>query len=304
VEAGGDCAGADGSPDLPFCDVQQAVTVAGGSRSVIIVRAGSYPPFTVFDKQLLVIGRGTEQAPAGIVLGPTDETRVTIEGGAADVTIRNLVVSGATDVSGLGISCRQGAICRIERCEITNNGRGVFAAGERLEVRRTFVRGHLYGGIETAATAFVIENSVLFQNGSSATSFGGASLGNSLPGDSRIFRYNTLSENFSNGTTGSSSSVVCEQPTTLTSSIFWENEDAPTSDCAIAYSVIDDPVVGSMPTNTAQDPLFEPPPSRPLHPGIGSSAIGLGDPNDVPAIDADGAVRDADPDSGAYEYVP
>lgn len=293
----------DGSPERPFCELNEAFSAAAGKK--IIVRAGNYPPALVTTGAWTIIGKPGARLNQG---GP-DVARIEMQGTNVDVTVRGLEISGANGVNGRGVFCRTGARCTLERLDVHDNTTGVFADNAiLLDLRRSAVHHNAGGGIRTTLTDFSIVNNLIWSNGTVLSQTGGARLGvGQSPTGPRVFKHNTVFHNHTVlGMTGIAAGAICSSATALVGNIFWDNDgDEVTAMCDVQYSVIDDPALGTG-TNSKDDPKFE-------SYDVDTPDLHLKDPDspcrdrvevqDGPPVDYFGQARtDGRPDCGADEY--
>jgi hypothetical protein len=299
VDASADCAVADGTAQMPYCVIQDAVDDAGAGKNVILVRAGNYAPAVIQDLMLVLQGRGNPS----VRLGAANVSRLEVSGALADVIIRGFELSGATTDPAAGLFCRNNSTCRLERSTVGLNAFGVYAQNADLTVERTTIHENASGGLLTTATDFTVTNSWFWGNGGS--NIGAAQLGTNGPTARREFRNNTLFSNFVGIVPASVGAVQCQVATALTSNIYRGN-DTPMIGvmCTVDHSFIDDAIIGGMATNSTMDPQFvdENPVNPDLHIMAGSPAIGAALATGAPALDFDGQSRDdGAPDVGSDE---
>jgi hypothetical protein len=302
VDATADCMAGDGTAALPYCAIQQAVDDVTAGRDVVLVRPGDYVPAVINDKALVMVGQGRPR----IALGSAGTARLEVTGAAADATIRGFVLTGATSDPAAGLFCRNNSTCRLVRSDVGPNAFGVFAQNADLTLDRVTIHENSSGGLLTTASDFTVMNNWFWANGGS--SIGAAQLGTNGAVGRRLFRNNSLFSNFRGTVAGSVGAVQCQVATTISSNIYRTN-DSPMIGvlCSVDHSVIDDAVIGVMPTNSMGDPLFVSvnPVAPDLHIQAGSAAIGLSEVTGAPPLDFDGEARDdGAPDTGADELVP
>lgn len=304
VDAAATCGVGDGSPTTPYCDVGEALdAVDTTGKALILVRSGDYPPFRVTGGDTVkIFGKGNPS----ISLGGSDLDRVEIDGAGTSALIRGLTVTGATNAGRLGVNCHAGATCTLLKMDVSYNATGILADGAGLlVVERTTIHHNAAGGLRTSASDFQIVNNLIYTNGTSSSTFGGVKLTSSST-ELRVFRHNTVFNNKVNPlATGAAGAVSCQQATTLTSNVLWDN-DPPivTAGCTVEYSVIDDAVLGVLNMNTPEDPKFESTDvdNPDLHLKSGSPAIDTARGDGAPAVDYFGQERVAPPDMGADEF--
>ncbi len=298
------CPTPDGSAAMPYCTIQQAVDNVIAGRNVILVRpgTGSYAAAVIQDATVVLVGQGTPSISGGA----TNQSRIEVSGGTADVTIRGFVLAGATSDPAAGLFCRNNATCRLQRSNVGPNAFGVYAQNADLTIERTVVHENASVGLLTTAADFTVVNNWFWGNGGS--DIGAAQFGTNGAAGRRIFRNNSLLSNFRGTMAGSVGAVQCQVMTALSSNIFWQN-DSPMIGalCTVDHSIIDDPVFGVMPTNSQLDPMFvsTSPITPDLHIVSGSPAIGFSEALSAPVDDFDGNARDdGAPDTGADELIP
>jgi hypothetical protein len=185
----------DGSAAAPFCYADDAAAALSVTKSVIVARG------TVAPLGPLAIALST---PPVLIAGKASATLRPPPGGsppviaitAGDVTLHDLTISYGNDT---GVSVSGGATLRMDRCYVLNN-QGV--------------------GIQAAASAFDIINTVVAGNGAAAGGYG-VSLGN-YSGSPTRFIFNTVVNNVGGG-------VFCGTPSNYTLKGILANGNGPTN---------------------------------------------------------------------------
>lgn len=115
--------------------------------------------------------------------------------GTANVTIHDLMITGASGMNGHAIVIEGDGDVTLDGVFLhLNTGFGVLSgAGGLLTIRRSIVSANARGGISVAGLEFDITNSIIVANGSPSSVVGGASLSpDQVP---RIFDFNTVADN-------------------------------------------------------------------------------------------------------------
>jgi hypothetical protein len=296
----GDCTMSNGTPAMPYCDVQPAIDAVNASgKHKIHLRDGHYNGFSVSGGVTLSIFGG----PGAIVdQGSGSGNRAAVSGAGTDVTMRGFQIAQAS--SGRGVFCQTGATCRLRQLEIAFNGTGVATANvPLLELSRSYLHDNSGGGLITTVTDLDVENDIVFHNGTGSSMMGGVKLGSEYSGGgTRVFQFNTVFLNSASVTAGG---VECDANTRLGSSILYMNTplEVTTPTCDVHVSAIDQAVVNAMNGNIATDPLLvsEDPFTPDFHLMPGSPCIDVGETTAPPMLDFFGQKRDSMPDVGADE---
>ncbi|HEY0707680.1 MAG TPA: right-handed parallel beta-helix repeat-containing protein [Polyangia bacterium] len=251
----------NGSPANPFCRVSDAVAATTAMRRVLLLKGpGTLDPIVITNAgmPLHIIGKDRPVISAGAV--PGIQVNATI-----DVRIRDLTID---DGDRVGVIAEGNATVRLNRCFITNNMGGGFAA--------------------TQGAGFDISNTVFAGNGAALignVTFAGAYLGTPGGNRPRRFRFNTIVNHPGPG-------VVCADNTTeVVGLLTYMNSISDVAACRNTNS------------SPSADPLFSP--SRMYHLSATSPFINKVPVSSAPPDDMDGEMRD-DPmaDWGADEYRP
>lgn len=302
VDRGSPCDGADGSVDLPFCEISDAVaTVSADDPTAIRVK----PNTMAYSKQV--------QVPAGRVLAivRNGNGAAKLEVGALDsltvndestVYLDQLQISKG-DVS-KGIFCKGGAKVWADRTQIVDRkGLGIEGFDCDLHLRQSRLYLNLGGGLKLTGGSVRLENSFIVSNGGSFAAVSGVVLSNGATLDAV---YTTIADN--DGKAGVEDSLDCinQGTVTLRNSIVFGQSEATSVSCPMATaarSVVDS--MALMAEGTVVIPALEP--TWFVMPETGNFQIKAGAPfQDVaiwssgdPTADYDGDPRpgtDGDPD--------
>jgi hypothetical protein len=251
--------GAGGAPMMPYCLAQDGITsaVAGGKPLVVMRGPVDRWTFSSTTKPLSVVGQmGAKVVGAGVGV------RVS----AGDIYLRNLIVS-VSGAIGTGVVAENGAILRMNRCSVINNGAG---------------------GISVNNAGFDIVNTVIAGNdgGESVpgTTFGGVYL-SAAAGKPQRFLNNTIVGNKAPG-------LYCTGTYPVKGLLANGNAVREVFMCAPVSSNVVDP------------PQFDQ--ARPYHLTASSPCVNAGDPTEFPPDDLDGDARPqmGRSDCGADEFKP
>ena len=156
-----------GTSAVPFCQIQAALD--DGSAELIAVR-DSVSPYAPIELSTggtaFVIGVQPEGPTPRINQQLADDTAVAVKCiNASTLTLVDINASGNND-SGAGISVTN---CNLTLIGVTVSGNGdaglVASAGADLTVRRSEFSGNEGGGLDLAGTTYLIENSLIANNG-------------------------------------------------------------------------------------------------------------------------------------------
>ncbi|MBK9755398.1 MAG: hypothetical protein IPO88_18200 [Nannocystis sp.] len=301
VDRGLPCDGADGSMELPFCEINDAVAKIGaGDPTAVLVKANAI----AYSEQIQV---AAERTLAIVRLG---SGTAKLEVGALDSLVVNdnsvvyldqLQISKG-DVS-KGIFCNGGSMW-IDRTQIVDRkGLGVEGLNCALRLRQSRIYLNLGGGLKLTGGSVYLENSFIVSNGGSFAAVSGVVLSN---GATLNGLYTTLADN--DGKAGVEDSLDCSNagPVTLRNAILFGQSAATSVDCANATAIRS--VVDAMALKGADTQLIDAlDPAWFVSPETGNFQIKAGMPfEDVavwmtgdPLVDYDGDPRpkgDGDPD--------
>lgn len=303
VDRGSPCDGADGSEDLPFCEISDAVTEAAiGQPTAILVK----PNVTAYTKQVQVAAGKTlaivrdGNGVAKLEVSTLDALTVNDD---ASVYLDQLQISKGDDSK--GIFCKAASMW-IDRTQVVDRkGVGIEGFDCALRLRQSRVYLNLGGGIKLIGGSLRLENSYVTSNGGSFSPVSGVVLTNGATLDAV---YTTIANN--NGANNIEDSLDCTNPgaVTLRNSIVFGQSDATSVSCdkAVAtYSVVD--AMALLGEGTAVIKVLDP--AWFVDPGKGNFAIKAGIPfKDIaiwktgdPVADYDGDPRPGD--DGDLDYV-
>lgn len=291
----------------PCRTISAALQQVNATRRLVAVADGTYND--TFNLKNNAIVSGPDRLPAGvtIMLGAgagsvqcdASSTSVlegvTITGGGNDA----IIVRGTLTVSRLhitqagrnGLDNRGGDLTVLDTRIERSAGIGI-NSNNSLRVERSVVFDNTSTGIVASGSSTIL-NTIVGSNGTmSGASPGGVKL-SPAPGDTAVFRFNTLSENdvAPGGVTG----IQCESAVVLENSIFADVDGVFTSEtggsCSARYSMFDAmPLAGA--SNFAGNPMFVNA-SNDFHLAAGSPAIDKADPAATESRDVDGDARPA-----------
>lgn len=210
-------AGADGTPDRPLCEVQDA-QARGGRCAFALVQPRAdgrrYGPLRLTSGALAVVGPGRDaQRPA--TLGGID-----VSGGASlslvDLTVEN---PGQT-----AVRCSEGAHLQLRRAVVQGSGLGVEAYGcAELGVNASRISGNRNDGLHIEAAEWRVVNTLILGNAFDA---GAAASGVYLKGGRGSFSFNTVVGNGRMGENGGGVSCTAgpERFITLSDSVIAGNQ--------------------------------------------------------------------------------
>lgn len=301
VDHGSPCDGADGSVDLPFCEINDAVikAVAGEPTAILVkpnVNAYSEQVQVASGKTLAIVRDGN--GVAKLEVATFDALTVSAD---AKVYLDQLQISKG-DVT-KGIFCNGGSML-IDRTQIVDRkGIGIEGLDCALTLRQSRIYLNLGGGIKLTGGSVKLENSFVVSNGGSFSAVSGIVLANAA---TLTALYTTIADN--DGKNGVEDSLDCTNPgaVTLRNSIVFGQSDLTSVACDMATatnSVVDAMALMGAGTTVikALDPAWF------VMPESGNFQIKAGAPfEDVaiweagdPAADYDGDPRpanDGDPD--------
>lgn len=305
----------DGSAERPYCEIQAAVDAfQPATHRAILIKPG--PAFQTYrnvriEKSVVVVGAVGGRRPTVSAYINSDPA-LQVSGAGIDATVRRLEIDGGgiDPAANKPTAWCVAATCRFQEVEIHDGNVAVAATnGAMLELDRAYLYDGQVYGLRTTSSSFRVTNSIFYRNGRGRSgtipSYGAAWLGDApASGMSvRIFSHNTLFANDAQGG-GQTGGVTCEAPTTVLSSILWQNSQAEVTGCRVEYSVIDDSSFDDKDGNSDEDPRFVSITTFPggLHIASDSPARDAGKPEGAPLHDHFGQPRDATPDIGADEY--
>ncbi len=302
VERGADCANADGSAQLPYCEIGDATAKLGAEPTAILVK----PSLQAYTEQIQ-IGPGRT---AAIVRNGSGTVRLEV----ADLDSIQISDGATVQISALTITkgdVAKGVFCSAAKVSIDHTqfverkGLGIEAVNCDLTVRESRVWQNFGGGIKVNGGKLRLENSFVVTNGGSFSMVSGLVISNGATVD---VVYTTIADN--DGGAGVADSIDCTAvgPVKLRNSIVFGQSEAGSVDCASAAattSVFDSPtLIGD---GNVMEPALDP--SWFVAPETGNFAIKVGPPFDDVAIWLDGdPTRDYDGDmrpgqDGAKDYA-
>jgi hypothetical protein len=237
--------GAGGTPAMPYCLAQDGITAATAGGKPLVVMRGPIDRWSYAGTgTVTVVGQnGAKVVGAGVGV------RVS----AGELYLRGLTisVSGAT---GTGIVAENGAVLRMNRCLVENNGAGGIAVNKAgFDIVNTIIAGNEPG--ETTP--------------GSGLTFGGVYL-DAAPGKPQRFVNDTIVGNKAIG-------VYCAGAYPVTGLLANGNSVNQLHMCLATSSNLTDP------------PQFDP--ARPYHLTAGSPCTNMGDATEFPPDDYDGDPR-------------
>lgn len=195
-----------GTAPAEACSIKQALTNAGGTRTIIRLAPGTY---NLMEPDGLNITKSTTLAALGATItrtggtGPLVTVRpsqtLTLIGG----TLRGLTASD-------GIRCDGGAVRAHKSTFESLSESAIDSNSCELTVARSTIRNNLLGGINMTgvAKAATITNNFVYRNGGQASPVGGMILRLQHPG-SKV-EFNTVVDNTSEISGGSAGGIACE----------------------------------------------------------------------------------------------
>jgi hypothetical protein len=287
----------------PCLTIDAALNVAANNQKTIAIADGTYAApvqIRAFNPNAITISGPDRDAAgvmlsAGIVVDANTKT-VLIEG----VTVANpngralenrgtLTLSRVTMTgSAVGLMSQNSNTLDLWDCTIARNTNiGVDLTQTTVEMLRTLVVDNDGGGISVSNAATTIESSVIAENGTLFSTFGGVRYVN-LNGKPQVFRFNTVASNVSGL---SAHGVACPTNLSLEDSIFTGDSSATQpvgNQCEPTYSLFS----GTAPAGTGNvsgDPAYVG--ASDFHIGASSAARDRADPAATTTRDIDGEVR-------------
>lgn len=287
----------------PCLTIDFALTRIANNQKMIAIGDGTYAaPVQIksFNANSLAIS-GPDRDPAGVVLMggvlvDASTKSVLIEGVTAansggraienrgTLTLSRVLVTGAST----GLQTTNNNTLDIWDCTVSGNlNIGVDVTQTDVQMLRTVVIDNTGGGISVSNAATTIESSIIAQNGSLFSPFGGVRYQN-LSGKPQAFRFNTVA---SNASSLSAPGVVCPANLVVESSIFSGDPSgmAPLgATCTATYSLFS----GTAPPGTGNvsgDPAYVA--AGDFHIGASSAARDAADPAATTTRDIDNEVR-------------
>lgn len=303
VDRGASCAGGDGSPDLPFCEIKDAVAEVAQAEPTAIFVKGNTTPYTGQvqippNRTIAILREGT--GIAKIEVEALDSVQVS---DGATLYMHEMQISKGDVTKGLFCT---GATVWLDRTQVVDRkGLGIDSSMCKLVLRRSRVYLNLAGGLKLSGGSTRIENSYIATNGGSFAAIAGLVLSNGATLDAV---YTTIVDN--DGKAGIEDSLDCTGAgeVKLRNSIVFGKTDVTSVGCAGAtasYSVVDSGMLTGEMNTVIKVPMQE----WFIEPETGNFGVNPGAPfEDVaqwktgdPAVDFDGTAR---PDSdGAPDYV-
>jgi hypothetical protein len=181
-----------GKLDDPFCKLQTGINQGATMNKTVIVLGGTYAenitiaPMGTYVLHVIGIGQPV-LAPSSA--GPA--LQINNSSQTAGITLDGLTIQNATGSSGSGIVCNgntstsSSTTLKVLRSTIRNNSAiGLNIIGCDITVDQTTVAMNAGGGVNLAFNSFTVQNTVVWSNGSSTSSFGGLTMMN--PGTTAV----------------------------------------------------------------------------------------------------------------------
>jgi hypothetical protein len=243
VEVNSNCSGANGSSASPYCAPNDAVTMLGTGKDVILIRGPVNGPMLLNTSVVapVVIGRQNSGGESGLV-STGNGVGVTVSSG--DVLIRDLAVESSTSTTSKGIVA-SGTSTKLTLVNVTvnlTNGLGVQAdTGAKLTMNRCTVQNNNRGGIQLGTLSFDITNTVIAKNGP-GTDTGGVIWGGvrisatgQVPSSTRVLN-NTVVQN-------NAAAFSCVTDVPIVGSIVFNNITGDGAGCTIASCCAVEPLL-------------------------------------------------------------
>jgi hypothetical protein len=236
VDKGADCASADGTKDLPYCEIGEATAKLTAEPTAILVKP-SPSPYT----QQVQIAAGRTVA---IIRNGNGTARIEVSGSdavfvsdGATLRLESLQISKGEVTKGL--FCTGAAVVLDKTQVIDRKGLGIEAVDCDLTLRESRVWLNLGGGIKVNGGELRLENSFVVTNGGSFTAISGIVISNGATIDAV---YSTIADN--DGKAGVEDSLDCTNAgvVALRNSIVFGQSAASSVDCVDATattSVVD-----------------------------------------------------------------
>lgn len=226
VDRGSPCAGADGTPELPFCEIQDAVAKVAQAEPTAIFVKGNTTPYTTQvqiapNRTVAILREGN--GVAKLEVGALDS--VVINDGAT-AYLDNLQISKG-DVT-KGVFCTGGTVWLDRMQIIDRKGLGVEGAMCKLVLRRSRIYLNLAGGMRLTGGTTRLENSFVVTNGGSFAANAGVVLNSGATFDAL---YSTIADN--DGKAGVEDSLDCTGAgeVSLRNSVVFGKSDATSVGC-------------------------------------------------------------------------
>lgn len=303
VDRAADCGAGTGSPEAPFCEIQDAVaTIFEGEQAVILVK----PSPTPYSEQVQVGANRT----VAIVRDGNGTVKLEVDG-LDSMVVNDNAYAYLSDVQISKGSVNRGLFClngnlSLDRVQVVDRkGLGIEGVGCTLTVRRSRLYLNLGGGIKLNGGSARVENSFIVSNGGSFSAVAGVTLTGEATFD---MLYGTLADN--DGQAGVGDSLQCQGAgaVELRNAIVFGQSDATSVNCPgviTTTSVVDSASLtgDGVVTEPALDPSWF------VSPAAGNFSIKADTPfKDVgvwrtgdPRVDYDGDARDLE--DGAADFV-
>ncbi len=289
----------------PCKTIAEGVSRVTAVRSRIKVAPGTYAEgVTLNNINVRIVGPGASIDPVS-----SNQACVIVQGTSA-VTLDGLTLLGAlggSNADGMRCEGSAGLTALVIRAATirSNEAQGLEAANCSVTIERSRIASNTGGGIQLSGSDFLIRNSFIVGNGSSAaggSAFGGVRIVDDPPSgpDGARFEFNTVADNFAN--VAVASGMICPVTTALPMSdtIVYGNGGVlqVSGMCSWTYSDI-----GQAPTpggsgNINLDPQFINVAGGDYHIAGGSPCVNAGDPAASLGVDFDG---DARPGGAGYD---
>ncbi len=303
VDRSADCASGDGTPEAPFCEIQDAVSASVPGELTVAKVKPSPAPYT---KQIQIsAGRAIAVVRDGngtVTLNVPDLDPIVVNDGA-EAFLYNLRITGGTISKGL--LCLNASVW-LDRIQIDKReGHAVDAFGCALMIRRSKIHDNMAGGVKASDGTTRIENSYIVQNGNA---FGDVAAVTLSSGADLDVVFSTIADN--DAKVGMGDSLHCNGAgeVKLRNTILFGKSATSSVSCpgaTVMDSVVDAPSL--MGNGVVHEPELDP--SWFIDPATGNFAIKTGAPFEGiavwrvgdPSIDYDGEPRLTD--DGATDYT-
>jgi hypothetical protein len=202
VDRGSPCAGADGTPELPFCEIKDAVAQVVQTEPTAIFVNGNTMPYTgqvqIAPNRTIAILR----AGNGIAKLEVDALDSVVVNDGSTAYFHDIQISKG-DVT-KGVFCTGGTLW-LDRVQIVDRkGLGLEGTMCKLVMRRSKVYLNLAGGLKLTGGTARVENSFIVTNGGSFAAIAGVVLNSGATFDAV---YTTIGDN--DGKAGVEDSLDC-----------------------------------------------------------------------------------------------
>ena len=236
VDRGADCASANGTNDLPYCEIGEAAAKLTAEPTAILVKPSPMP----YTQQVQIAAGRT----VAIVRNGNGIARIEVSGTDAvqvsdGATLRLSAMQISKGEVTKGMFCTGARVTLDQTQVIDRKGLGIEAVDCELTLRQSRVWLNLGGGIKVNGGKLRLENSFVVTNGGSFTAISGIVISNGATIDAL---YSTIADN--DGKAGVEDSIDCTNAgiVALRNTIVFGQSAASSVDCAGATattSVID-----------------------------------------------------------------